>query len=252
MIIAGNWKMNLEKNEALQLVKDIASEEVHPDIQVKIAVPFVYLDNLREVVSEQSNFSIGAQNIHQALSGAYTGEISAKMVKSCGIDWTLLGHSERRQFFDETSDLVQEKCKVALQEKLKVIICVGEPQSVRENGNQKEFVKTQLDKSIPKDLETSEIPRIIIAYEPVWAIGTGLTASPEQAQDMHHYIRDILCQRFGSSGNKIPILYGGSMKPQNAHGLLSQDDIDGGLIGGASLKSASFLQIIRIAEGLKK
>ncbi|SRR6056297_1122716 len=252
MIIAGNWKMNLNRDEAIKLVKAIISEEIDKDIDVKMAVPALYLDSLREIVAGKINVNIGAQNIHEASSGAFTGEISAKMVKSCGIEWTILGHSERRKLFGETSEIVQNKCISALGEGLNVVICVGEPETVRNNGNHELYVKNQLLDSLPHELNLSDTSKITIAYEPVWAIGTGLTASPEQAQSMHSFIRKQLELRFPSKGLDIPILYGGSMKPGNAFDLLSQNDIDGGLIGGASLQADSFVQIIRRAEEIKK
>lgn len=252
MIIAGNWKMNLDRGEALQLVKSIANEDISSSIDVRMAVPALYLPILNELVEGHSNISIGAQNIHQEESGAYTGEISARMLVSCGINWTILGHSERRELFGETDEDVRAKCERALGEGLGVIVCVGEPESVRELEEHENFVKSQIMNSLPKKLSESEMSRVTIAYEPVWAIGTGLTASPEQAQSMHSFIRSELKGRFGKAGSELPILYGGSMKPGNASDLLSQHDIDGGLIGGASLQTDSFLKIIRQAEKQKK
>ncbi len=244
--------MNLIKEKAVQLVKALGKEDIDSSIDVRMAVPALYLPILNELVEDHSNVSIGSQNIHQETSGAFTGEISASMLVSCGIEWTIVGHSERRQLFGETDEVVRAKCEQGLREGLGIILCVGEPESVRELGQHENYVKSQIMNSLPADLEDSDLSQIIIAYEPVWAIGTGLTASPEQAQSMHSYIRSELNDRFGESGSKVPILYGGSMKPANARELLSQRDIDGGLIGGASLQSQSFLEIIRHAEKLKK
>ncbi|NBC24082.1 MAG: triose-phosphate isomerase, partial [Bacteroidetes bacterium] len=214
MIIAGNWKMNLDRGEALELVNSIANEDISASIDVRMAVPALYLPILNELVEEHSNISIGAQNIHQEESGAYTGEISAKMLVSCGINWTIVGHSERRELFDETDEYVRTKCARAL----------GDGQSVREEERHENFVKSQIMDSLPKNLNGSQLSQVIIAYEPVWAIGTGLTASPAQAQSMHSFIRSELNGKFGEPGSKVPILYGGSMNPSNASDLLSQPD----------------------------
>lgn len=243
--------MNLKKQEALDLVHSVLQEEVETSIDVRMAVPALYLPLLHELTSERENISIGAQNIHQEASGAFTGEISAEMISSCGIPWTLLGHSERRQLFGETDTLICSKGDRALNNTLGIILCVGEPESIRKEGTHENYVREQLLKSLPSHPSSSDLAKLVIAYEPVWAIGTGLTASPEQAQDMHSFIRSELQKKWGKVGESIPILYGGSMKPANAKELLSQPDIDGGLIGGASLKADSFLQIIRLAENLK-
>ncbi len=244
--------MNLNREQAVQLVKALGKEDIDSSIDVRMAVPALYLPILNELLEDRPNMSIGAQNFHEEPSGAFTGEISANMVVSCGIEWAIVGHSERRQLFGETDEVARAKCKQGLEEGLGIILCVGEPESVRELGQHEKYVKSQMMNSLPVDLEDSDWSQIVIAYEPVWAIGTGLTASPDQAQSMHSFIRSVLKVKFGESGSKVPILYGGSMKPTNARELLSQKDIDGGLIGGASLQSHSFLEIIRHAEKLKK
>ena len=244
--------MNLNHREALHLVRSISNEKISDSIDVRMAVPSLYLTTLLDEVKSNSNLTIGAQNIHQENSGAFTGEISAPMLVSCSVPWTIIGHSERRKLFAETDEVARLKCKQALDHELGIILCVGEPESVRKEHKEKEYVKDQLLASLPSQLEDSDWSQIVIAYEPVWAIGTGLTASPEQAQDMHEFIRSLLANTFSNIAAQSSILYGGSMKPANAESLLSQKDIDGGLIGGASLQVESFLNIIRQAEKIKK
>ncbi|NBB88551.1 MAG: triose-phosphate isomerase [Bacteroidetes bacterium] len=248
MIIAGNWKMNLDLQSALDLVQSISKEKISESIEVRMAVPSLYLTKLLDCVQSHPQLTIGAQNIHSAKSGAFTGEISAPMLVSCGVPWTIIAHSERRQQFGETDEVARLKCKQALEHDLGVILCVGEPESVRIANKEKEYVEKQLLASVPRQLADAAWNRMVIAYEPVWAIGTGLTASPEQAQEMHEFIRSLLKTSFSNTAAQSAILYGGSMKPANANSLLSQRDIDGGLIGGASLKADSFLDIIRQAE----
>lgn len=253
MLIAGNWKMNLTLEESLNLVKAVRSAGVKNEaIKVGMAVPFPYLVPCSELLEESENISIGAQNIHAESNGAFTGETSADMLVSCRIEWTIIGHSERRYLFHESNEVVKAKVERAVASNLGIILCVGEPKEVRNRGEEEDFVSNQLMESLPAELPDSYWSKIVLAYEPVWAIGTGLTASPEQAQTMHAFIRRQMESTFGSRAKGISILYGGSMKPGNASELLDQQDIDGGLIGGASLKAESFIEIIRQAEQIEK
>lgn len=216
-------------------------------VQVAVCPPAISLDAVFGAL-RGSNIRLGAQNMHAADKGAYTGEFSASMLRSVGCHYVILGHSERRQYFGETDAGVNAKTKQALNKGLVPIVCVGETLTEREAGREQEVVRTQVAGALD-GVELSSADALVIAYEPVWAIGTGVVATPEQAQDMHAFIRRLLLEQFGDTlGKAIHILYGGSMKPGNAEALCSQPDVDGGLIGGASLKAESFAQIIAIAE----
>jgi triosephosphate isomerase len=242
--VAGNWKMNLSKADALALTKAISEQEFNQKTEVVICAPFIYLNELSDISSTNTQLHIGAQNCHQATSGAYTGEISAQQLKSIGTEYVILGHSERRTFFAETNALLKEKVDAVLAEDLKVIFCCGEVLEEREAEKQEEVVKTQLREALGH-LTADDMGDLVIAYEPVWAIGTGKTASAAQAQEIHKTIRLWVAETFGDDiADKILILYGGSCKPNNAAELFAQEDVDGGLIGGASLKAEDFLQII--------
>lgn len=245
-IVAGNWKMNLDYNEGISLFSEIVNmvkDERKGDQLAVICAPFIHLNSLAKLGG--NDVKIGAQNIHDKDSGAYTGEVSAKMVKSVGAEYVILGHSERRQYQAEHDELLFAKTKTALANDLKPIFCIGETLDERENGSYFEVLKRQLVNGV-FGLSADEFSKIVIAYEPVWAIGTGLTASPEQAQEIHAFIRqEITTQYEATVADNTTILYGGSCNPGNAASLFAQKDIDGGLIGGASLKSRDFTDIIK-------
>jgi triosephosphate isomerase (TIM) len=246
-LIAGNWKMNKTSGEAADLVRDIVAEVGRSnDVDVVVCPPFTSLESVGKAL-DGSIVKLGAQNMNPERSGAYTGEISAEMLRSLFASYVILGHSERRTYFGDTDAFVNQKVIAALKAELKPILCVGETLAERESGSTLKVVQTQLEaglEGVSKDQATS----VVIAYEPVWAIGTGKVATTEQAQEVHAFIRDLLGKLFGSAiAGKLRILYGGSMKPANAPELLSQPDIDGGLIGGASLEARSFVDLIKAA-----
>lgn len=246
-IVAANWKMNLTYNQGVSLFSEIVNmlkDEKKGSQIVVICSPFIHLNSLAQLAGD--TVSIGAQNCHQNDSGAFTGEISAKMIKSAGCQYVIIGHSERRQYFSETDALLFQKIKKALENGLTPIFCIGETLDERNSGSCFQVIKTQLEGGV-FGLPAEDFGRIIIAYEPVWAIGTGLTATPEQAQDIHAFIRSEITAKYGSGlAGDIPVLYGGSCNAQNAPELFAQCDIDGGLIGGASLKSRDFVNIVKI------
>lgn len=244
-IVAGNWKMNLGFEEADELLFQISEnlEESNSDVEVVICPPSVYLE-LASDFAEETSFKIGAQNISQYKDGAYTGEISAAMISSMDMDYCIVGHSERRKYFNETAEVLAEKVDNLLEYGLQPIFCVGESLEQRESGEYFDVVKSQISDSL-FHLNQSEFANVVIAYEPVWAIGTGKTASPEQAQEMHAFIRSIVQEKYGLDlADETSILYGGSCNAKNAKELFSQKDVDGGLIGGASLKADDFSKII--------
>ena len=243
-IVAGNWKMhkNAEQTEDLlnELIAKIPTETI---VQVIVAPTFV---NLASAVDhlEFTKIEVAAQNVHQAESGAFTGEISADMLKSVGVDTVILGHSERRAIFHETDALIANKVNTALEHDMRVIFCFGEELKDRQSKNHFNVVENQLRDGI-FHIETKDWESIVLAYEPVWAIGTGETASPEQAQEMHEFIRETVRKAFGSAiAENVSILYGGSVKPDNAKEIFSKPDVDGGLIGGAALKADDFVAIV--------
>ncbi len=244
-IAAGNWKMNLSYKDAKALSEHIANVSVEAGTEVILGVPFPYLAQISEVVSPNSGVSIAAQNCHQEAKGAYTGEVSLSMLDSVGVKTVILGHSERRVYQKESDELLAQKTKAALESGFRVVFCCGESLEIREAGNAFSFVESQLRNSL-FDLKAEAWSQIVIAYEPIWAIGTGVTASPEQAQEMHAHIRKVLKDVYNSKvAESTSILYGGSVKPANAKDLFSRSDIDGGLVGGASLKANDFEQIIK-------
>jgi len=250
-LIAGNWKMNAGPSEAAALSKEIASKWKDKSFKSEalICPPFV---SISSVVNgfEGSDFKTGAQNVSNENNGAFTGEISTGMLKDSGCDYVIVGHSERREYYNEDNQLVALKTKKVIDDDLNVIVCVGEVLSDRKAGRAESVVKEQLN-TVLNALNGDLSDQLVVAYEPVWAIGTGETATPEQAQEMHKFIRSLLSDHFGKDvAEKIRILYGGSMKPDNAEELLSQPDVDGGLIGGASLKADSFSEILSIAESI--
>lgn len=245
-IVAGNWKMNLDYAEGISLFSEIVNmvrDEKQGDQLAIICAPSIHLNSLAKLGANA--VSVGAQNCHQMESGAYTGEISAKMIKSVGCEYVIIGHSERRQYFAESNELLAEKTVIALQNDLIPIFCIGETLDERNNGSYFEVLKSQLEQGI-FGLSAADFSKIVIAYEPVWAIGTGLTASSAQAQEVHAFIRKEIAAKYDSAiADDTTILYGGSCNPKNAAELFAQADIDGGLIGGASLKSRDFVDIVK-------
>lgn len=244
-IVAGNWKMNKNLQEGIELAKELNTvlSADKPNCGVIICTPFIHLASVASIV-DPTIIGVGAENCADKVSGAYTGEVSAEMVKSTGANYVILGHSERRAYYHETAEILKEKVKLALANGLKVIFCIGEVLEDRESGKQNEVVKAQLEGSL-FDLTPAEFSNIILAYEPVWAIGTGKTATADQAQDMHAFIRKTIADKFGAeAAENVSILYGGSCKPSNAKELFVKNDVDGGLIGGAALKAADFKGII--------
>lgn len=250
-LVAGNWKMNKNLQEGIELTSEIINmvrDEVIGNVEVVICPPFIALSSLINLTQGQKNIEIGAQNCHQELSGAYTGEVSAAMLKSIGCQWTILGHSERRQYFGETNQLLAQKVNTALSQSLKVMYCCGETIEQRNNNEHFNIIENQVSEGL-FHLSAEVMKNMVIAYEPVWAIGTGVTASTEQAQEIHAFIRDLLVEKYGNeTAQSLRILYGGSVKPDNAVELFSQKDIDGGLIGGAALQSRSFTEIVKAAQ----
>ncbi len=244
-IVAGNWKMNKTLQDGVALAKELntmlAADK--PNCDVVICTPFIHLASVAEFL-DQNVIGLGAENCADKASGAYTGEVSAEMVKSTGAQYVILGHSERRAYYHETPAILKEKVNLALANGLKVIFCIGEVLEEREQNKQNEVVKAQLEGSL-FDLTKEEFANVILAYEPVWAIGTGKTATAEQAEEMHAFIRQTIAEKFGAeAAENVSILYGGSCKPTNAKELFSKPDVDGGLIGGAALKAADFKGII--------
>ncbi len=244
-IIAGNWKMNKTVPEAVELVKELKTMTgTVQDVDVVVCPPFVDLAPVHDII-KGGPIGLGAQNMHWEENGAFTGEISADMLKSSGCEYVILGHSERRQYFAETDDTVNKKLKAALAADLIPIVCVGEKLEEREADKTEQVVQTQV-KGAFFGISQGDAGKVVLAYEPVWAIGTGKTATPEQAQEVHALIRQLMSELYDQElADMIRIQYGGSMKPANAAELLSQPDVDGGLIGGASLKADSFMGIIK-------
>lgn len=246
-IVAGNWKMNNTFEEADNLIYDIAEflkNNATGNTSVVLCPPAVFLELATDQANE-SDLMVGAQNISNFESGAYTGEISAKMLASMEVDYTLIGHSERRKYFNESHEMLAEKVNLALKHNVTPIFCCGEVLPEREAGNHFDVVKKQLEESI-FHLDNTDFGNVVIAYEPVWAIGTGVTASPEQAQEMHAYIRGLITEKYGEQiAENTTILYGGSCNAANARELFANPDVDGGLIGGASLKADDFIKIIQ-------
>lgn len=247
-IVAGNWKMNKTAEDAKALLSEVVNmikDEVTSDVNVVLCPPALYLTTFRQYVTAGGKISLGAQNCHEKASGAYTGEISAPMLQSIGIEYVILGHSERRQYFGETNMQLAEKVAIALENGLTPIFCCGESRDLRENGDYDAFVKNQLTESL-FHLSAETFGKVVIAYEPIWAIGTGLTATSGQAQDMHFELRQHIAGQYGDTvAQDTSILYGGSANEKNAAELFAQPDVDGGLIGGASLKSREFTNVVK-------
>ncbi|WP_343690563.1 triose-phosphate isomerase [Chitinophaga sp.] len=246
-IVAGNWKMNLTLAQGEQLINDVLAAGLHlqEGQEVVFATPFPYLVKAKALIRNNPGFFLASQNSASEKSGAYTGEVSAEMLQSVGVDYVILGHSERREYFQESNAVLAKKIDLALANGLKPLFCCGEPLEVRKAETQNEFVAKQLEESL-YHLTEEQLKNVVIAYEPIWAIGTGLTASAAQAQDMHAFIRSQIAAKYGrEAALNISILYGGSAKPSNAVELFSCPDVDGGLIGGASLVAADFVAIIK-------
>ena len=259
-IVVGNWKMNMTMDQSNSLIKELKSISEN-DVEIKIAPSFTNLHNavlFGQLREDGQYIEVVAQNIHFEERGAYTGEISAEMLKSIGVKSVIIGHSERRKYFNETDSILSKKVKTAIKYNIGVIFCVGEELSERENNNHFNVIKDQISIGL-FDLDAYEINKVVIAYEPVWAIGTGKTANSNQIQEMHEFIRELVKDKFDHLRNKstndsaasesIRILYGGSVKPNNAKEIFSLQDVDGGLIGGASLNFADFSTIIKAANG---
>ncbi len=242
-IVAGNWKMNNDLAQTETLITELKMQYSPQDAEIMIAPSFTNLWQSFNTLKDHA-IEVIAQNMHFAESGAYTGEVSASMLKSIGIQTVILGHSERRAFFYETDELLAKKVNAALQNGLRIIFCFGEELKDRKSGNHESVVESQIKNAL-FHLEASAFENIVLAYEPVWAIGTGETASPEQAQDMHAFIRKTLANKYGKeTSESISILYGGSVKPNNAKEIFGKPDVDGGLIGGASLNAEDFFAIV--------
>jgi triosephosphate isomerase len=244
-IVAGNWKMNKTFPEGVELIQQIVNQsDVVKNVELIIAPPFILTAEASKIIKD-SAVKLGAQNCSNYKEGAYTGEISASMLKSVGTEYVILGHSERRKYFKETNEIINEKIKLNLEIGLKPIVCCGEVLAEREKEEHFQVVNKQI-KEMFEGMNAENMKNIIIAYEPVWAIGTGKTATPEQAQQMHLFIREKIKNSYGSQiANDISILYGGSCKPSNAKELFANPDVDGGLIGGASLKASDFIEIAK-------
>jgi triosephosphate isomerase len=246
-IAAANWKMNLTYQQGEKLLNEILDENIQLDFhqQVIFAVPFPYLIMAQSTVANEMGYSIAAQNCSDKKSGAYTGEVSTEMLQSLGIKYCVVGHSERREYFLENNKVLAEKVNICLQNEITPIFCCGEALRIREEGNQDQFVQQQLEESL-FHLSADQIRTIIIAYEPIWAIGTGKTATTEQAQEMQKHLRSVIAGKYGKEvADEIPILYGGSVKANNAAELFACQDVDGGLVGGASLVGRDFIEIIK-------
>ena len=246
-IAAANWKMNLSYQQGEKLLDQIleAKIEMLPHQQTIFAVPFPYLIMAKSEVADENGYSIAAQTCSDKKNGAYTGEVSAEMLQSIGIRYCIIGHSERREYYFETSRQLAEKINICFEHHITPIFCCGEPLRIREENNQNQFVQKQLEESL-FHLDPEQARTLIIAYEPVWAIGTGKTASTEQAQEMHAHLRSVLAAQYGEDiAGQVPVLYGGSVKASNAKELFSCPDVDGGLVGGASLVAKDFIEIIK-------
>ena len=244
-IVAGNWKMNKNLQEGIALATELNNAlSAKPNCDVVICTPFIHLAKVSDVINHNI-IGLGAENCADKEKGAFTGEVSAEMVKSTGAEYVILGHSERREYYKETYEILKEKVQLALANGLKVIFCIGESLAEREANKQNEVVKAELEGSV-FNLSADDFSKIIIAYEPIWAIGTGKTATSDQAEEIHAYIRSVIAAKYGKEvAENTSILYGGSCKASNAPELFAKPDIDGGLIGGASLKCEDFMGIIK-------
>jgi triosephosphate isomerase len=244
-IVAGNWKMNTTVTDGIKLALEISGMDRNKDVSVILGVPFTHLYALKRKIKASSKIQLAAQNCHHKFSGAFTGEISPLMLAELKIPYVILGHSERREYHHEDNGLLALKVRSALDAGLKVIFCCGESLDIRQSHRHVDHVRTQLEESLFQ-LDSQEMKQVVIAYEPIWAIGTGETATPQQAQEMHEEIRAILKKKYGKRvADNMSILYGGSVKGSNASELFSQPDVDGALVGGASLQADDFVRIIQ-------
>ncbi|HLG36366.1 MAG TPA: triose-phosphate isomerase [Bacteroidia bacterium] len=249
--IAANWKMNLDYFGGMKLLSEIipmVKDEVSSDVKIIIAPPFVHLYSAAQLLNADNRISLAAQNCSSEDKGAFTGEVSAEMLSSAGVKHVLCGHSERRKIFQEDDSVIAEKVLQVLKHNMQPVFCCGETLAQREEKKHREVVTTQIEKAL-FSLDENQIQKIIIAYEPVWAIGTGVNATPEQAQEMHAFIRQLIKNKFNENiSENISILYGGSVTPANAKNLFSCADVDGGLVGGASLNARDFVEIVKAAK----
>ena len=245
-IVAGNWKMNLKRDEGLDLINDVINLLPSDNkVEVVFAPSFIHLYKVNKICLNLDKVNTASQNVSKEERGAFTGEISAEIIRSANVKYTIIGHSERREYFKETNEDLKQKVDVSLENNLEVIFCCGESLDQREEEVHFNWLKIQISESL-FHLSSDDFRKIIIAYEPIWAIGTGVTASSDQAEEIHKFIREIIAQKYGDElANNISILYGGSCKPTNARDIFSKDNIDGGLIGGASLNAESFVEIIK-------
>jgi triosephosphate isomerase len=242
-IVAGNWKMNKTLPDGIDLARTINRQVEDNGVVIILCTPFIHITEVNNVITKDSLY-LGAQNCASEVSGAYTGEVSAEMIRSAGADYVIIGHSERRSYYHEDDALLNKKVKLALANELTPIFCCGEVLQERQAGIHMKVVRTQVENGL-FDLSPEDFGKVVIAYEPVWAIGTGVTASSDQAQEMHRVIRELISEKYGNQvADNTSILYGGSCKPSNAKELFSNPDVDGGLIGGASLNAADFMGIV--------
>jgi len=242
-IIAANWKMHMNKDKAIEYIRDFKEMVTATNVEIVLCPPFTLLETVKEE-TKNTVIKVGAQNVHWEEKGAFTGEISPLMLKELGIDYCIIGHSERRQYFNETNETVNKKLKSVMKHGIRPILCIGESLEDRKKGNTEVFVKEQVVEAF-KGIDGEDVKNVVIAYEPIWAIGTGETATPEEANRVIAFIREILREIYGSNiSEEIRIQYGGSVKPDNIKSLMDQDDIDGALVGGASLDPVSFAKIV--------
>lgn len=241
-IIAGNWKMHKTIAEALEFVNDVKDRVDNDKVEAVICAPFTLLKDLKQA-TKGTNIKIGAQNMHFEEKGAFTGEISPLMLKELDMDYVVIGHSERRQYFNETDETVNKKVLKALEVGIDPILCVGETLEEREAGNTKDVCKVQVEKAL-ENVSKEDLAKVVIAYEPVWAIGTGKTATSEDANDVIAYIREVVANLYGELANEVRIQYGGSVKPSNVAEIMNQSDIDGALVGGASLEANDYVELV--------
>ena len=241
-IIAGNWKMHKTIAEALEFVSDIKDRVNNEKVEAVICAPFTLLKDLKEA-TKGTSIKVGAQNMHFEEKGAFTGEISPLMLKELDMDYVVIGHSERRQYFNETNETVNKKVLKALEVGIDPILCVGETLEEREAGNTKDICKVQVEKAL-ENVSKEDIAKVVIAYEPIWAIGTGKTATSEDANDVIAYIREVIANLYGELASDVRIQYGGSVKPSNVTEIMSQSDIDGALVGGASLQANDYVELV--------
>ncbi|MGL5329699.1 MAG: triose-phosphate isomerase [Peptostreptococcaceae bacterium] len=241
-IIAGNWKMNKTIAEALAFVNDVKDRVQNENVDTVICAPFLALKDLKEAI-KGTNIKIGAQNMHFEENGAFTGEVSASMLKEIGVDYVVIGHSERREYFNETDETVNKKTLKALENEILPIVCCGETLEQREAEETKAVCKVQVEKAL-ENVSKDDLEKVVIAYEPIWAIGTGKTATAEDANDVISYIREVISGLYGELANNVRIQYGGSVKPANVSEIMEQSDIDGALVGGASLAADDFEKLV--------